>query len=234
MNKAERIKNTLQETKERRKTQRPVVFQLKLQNLSKQRIEKLKRAFLEAKWFYNWLVSDLDRLNRPANKVGMVEVKVGNVFEDEEYFALALDGEKHTVDSITSNPAHGLLTGIIEEEKAEKLVKRLFSKDMFSGWGVRTMSNKMKAYNPFSYHNGSVWPHDNSLIIKGLLRYGYVEEARELARALLNAAEFFNYRLPELYSGSGGPHPLPYPVSCSPQLWAAGSAFVIADALEKY
>lgn len=154
--------------------------------------------------------------------------------EDEEYFALALDGEKHTVDSITSNPAHGLLTGIIEEEKAEKLVKRLFSKDMFSGWGVRTMSNKMKAYNPFSYHNGSVWPHDKSLIIKGLLRYGYVEEARELARALLNAAEFFNYRLPELYSGSEGPHPLPYPVSCSPQLWAAGSAFVIADALEKY
>ncbi|MCD6253518.1 MAG: hypothetical protein J7J80_03845 [Thermotogae bacterium] len=154
--------------------------------------------------------------------------------EDEEYFALALDGEKHAVDSVTSNPAHGLLTGIIEKEKAEKLVRRLFSKDMFSGWGVRTMSNKMKAYNPFSYHNGSVWPHDNSLIIKGLLRYGYVKEAKKLARALLNAAKFFDYRLPELYSGLESPRPLPYPVSCSPQLWAAGSAFVIADALEKY
>ncbi|MBC7117324.1 MAG: transposase, partial [Pseudothermotoga sp.] len=88
MSKADKIKNTLQETKERRKTQRPVVFQLKLQNLSKQRIEKLKRAFLEAKWFYNWLVSDLDRLNRPANKVGMVEVKVGNVFEERELIIL--------------------------------------------------------------------------------------------------------------------------------------------------
>ncbi|MBC7116945.1 MAG: transposase [Pseudothermotoga sp.] len=103
MKKAERIKNTLQETKERRKTQRPVVFQLKLQNLSKQRIEKLKRAFLEAKWFYNWLVSDLDRLNRPANKVGMVEVKVGDVFEERELIILGSQIKQEIADRLKDN-----------------------------------------------------------------------------------------------------------------------------------
>ncbi|MDK2924145.1 MAG: putative transposase, partial [Pseudothermotoga sp.] len=103
MSKADKIKNTLQETKERRKTQRPVVFQLKLQNLSKQRIEKLKRAFLEAKWFYNWLVSDLDRLNRPANKVGMVEVKVGNVFEERELIILGSQIKQEIADRLKDN-----------------------------------------------------------------------------------------------------------------------------------
>ncbi|MDI3517618.1 MAG: hypothetical protein PWP09_1684 [Thermotogota bacterium] len=176
---------------------------------------------------------DAEKLKEDADKL-KERFNADFWLDDEEYFALALDGEKRPVDSITSNPAHGLLTGIVDNEKAEKLVKRLFSKDMFSGWGVRTMSSKMKAYNPFSYHNGSIWPHDNSLIIKGLLNYGYVDEAKKLSRALLRAAEYFDYRLPELYSGLEGPRPLPYPVSCSPQLWAAGSAFVIADALEKY
>ncbi|MEJ5228536.1 MAG: amylo-alpha-1,6-glucosidase [Pseudothermotoga sp.] len=153
--------------------------------------------------------------------------------EEEDYFAIALDGNKKPIDSIASNPAYGLLTKIIDEEKAVMVVKRLFSKDMMSKWGIRTMSNKMKSYNPFSYHNGSVWPHDNSVILMGLMNYGYTEEAQYLARKLLRTARFFSYRLPELFSGLDESEPFPYPVSCSPQLWSIGSAFVIKEVLEK-
>ncbi|MEX1337805.1 transposase, partial [Hydrogenibacillus schlegelii] len=103
MSKAERIKNALQETKERRKTQRPVVFQLKLQNLSRKKAENLRRAFLEAKWFYNGLVSDLDRLNLPANKVGTVEVKVGDVFEERELVVLGSQIKQEIADRLKDN-----------------------------------------------------------------------------------------------------------------------------------
>ncbi|WP_211264230.1 hypothetical protein, partial [Hydrogenibacillus schlegelii] len=103
MSKAERIKNALQETKERRKTQRPIVFQLKLQNLSRKKAENLRRAFLEAKWFYNGLVSDLDRLNRPANKVGTVEVKVGDVFEERELVVLGSQIKQEIADRLKDN-----------------------------------------------------------------------------------------------------------------------------------
>jgi len=157
--------------------------------------------------------------------------------EDEHFYALALDGDKRQVDSICSNVGHCLYSGLIDESKASLVVKRLFAEDMFTGWGIRTMSSKMTRYNPFSYHNGSVWPHDNAIILKGLLNYHFKEEAEKLAAALLKALRLTpGNRLPELFSGlseveSDGKL-IEYPVSCSPQLWSVGTVFEALETLE--
>ncbi len=153
----------------------------------------------------------------------------------EGYFALALDGEKNQVKTITSNPAHGLWARIIDEEKAERVRDRLMQPDMFSGWGIRTLSKSSINYNPMSYHNGSVWPHDNAIIIRGLKKYGYNEAAAQVASGLFDAALHYDYyRLPELFCGftkRSISRPVNYPVACSPQAWAAGSIFMILQAL---
>lgn len=154
---------------------------------------------------------------------------------DEAYFAMALDGDKKHVGTITSNAGQCLATGIIDEDKAGHVVNRLLQPDMFSGWGIRTVSKLSKAYNPMSYHNGSVWPHDNSMIIHGVKAYGFDEEATILASALFDAAIHHTYyRLPELFCGftrRGANWPVSYPVSCSPQAWAAGSVFLMLQAI---
>lgn len=146
---------------------------------------------------------------------------------EENYLALALDGEKRQVDSITSNPGHCLYSGILEPGKAIAVAKRLLAEDMHSGWGVRTLSDRMKAYNPLSYHNGSVWPHDNAIIAAGLARYGFREEANKIIVPMLEAASYFpNYRLPELFAGFSRRKlgfPVIYPEANSPQAWAAGT-----------
>lgn len=142
------------------------------------------------------------------------------------YFALALDGDKRPVDSCASNMGHCLWSGIVDAEHAPLVVEHLMSPEMFTGWGVRTLASDMGAYNPVSYHNGSVWPHDNALIIAGLMRYGFVGEARRLASALFQAASEFGDRLPELFCGfsrSDYELPVPYPTSCSPQAWASAA-----------
>ena len=147
--------------------------------------------------------------------------------DDEKYVALALDKRKAQVGSVSSNPGHNLLSGLLTEEQAAHVAKRLLADDMFSGWGIRTLSAKEKAYNPMSYHNGSVWPHDNSLIVMGLKRYGFHAEAERVMEGLIEAAGHFAYdRLPELFCGydSGEGHPVSYPIACSPQAWAAGTA----------
>jgi len=156
--------------------------------------------------------------------------------DEDKFFAIALDGSKRKVDSISSNPGQCLVTGIIDDEKIGFVVEKLMSEELFSGWGVRTLSTKMKRYNPFSYHNGSVWPHDNSLIIMGLRKYGYIAEARKISVALLEAmAKFSDNKLPELFSGLSRSETygdiVEYPTSCSPQLWAIGSLFTISQAL---
>jgi len=156
--------------------------------------------------------------------------------EGESYFATALDKDKNPVDSITSNPGHCLMTGIVDENKAKALVEQLFSEEMYTGWGIRTLSSKMKRYNPFSYHNGSVWPHDNSLVLLGLINYGFSEKAKRLALDLLKAKERHNdNRLPELFSGLSVVETcgklIEYPASCSPQLWSIGTLFVISSVL---
>ncbi len=155
--------------------------------------------------------------------------------EKEKFFVLALDGEGKQVDSVTSNPGHCLMTGIVDEERARFIVERLMKPDMFSGFGIRTMSSGMFAYNPISYHNGSVWPHDTSIIMIGMWERGFKKEAKILAKSLLNVSEYFDWRLPELFGGNSKKEGniIPYPVACSPQLWAVGTGFVISKILKE-
>ncbi|BCW48021.1 hypothetical protein StoSoilB13_03630 [Arthrobacter sp. StoSoilB13] len=153
------------------------------------------------------------------------------------YYAVALDGNKRQVDACASNMGHCLWLGLVDEDKAPSVVKHLMSPEMFSGWGVRTLATDMGAYNPASYHNGSVWPHDNAIIAAGLLRYGFVEEAQRISTALLEAAEFSGGRLPELFCGFSRDQfavPLPYPTACSPQAWAATTPILLVTGLMRY
>jgi glycogen debranching enzyme len=145
---------------------------------------------------------------------------------DRGWFAVGLDRDKKPIDALASNMGQCLLAGIINPDKAQAVVDRLMSPDMFTGWGIRTLASSMGAYNPMSYHNGSVWPHDNAIIAAGLMRYGFVSEAQRVAMSLLDAAAAFDGRLPELFCGFSRkehPKPVPYPTSCSPQAWAAAS-----------
>jgi glycogen debranching enzyme len=142
------------------------------------------------------------------------------------WFAVALDRDKRPVDALTSNIGHCLWTGIADADKAATVADRLLSDDMFSGWGIRTLATSMSAYDPMSYHNGSVWPHDNALCAAGLMRYGLTGHAQRVAQAIFDAAAHFGYRLPELFCGfprEEYPVPIPYPTSCSPQAWAAAA-----------
>ncbi|MBX6342202.1 MAG: amylo-alpha-1,6-glucosidase, partial [Thermomicrobiaceae bacterium] len=153
----------------------------------------------------------------------------------EGYYALALDGRKRPVDSVTSNPGHLLWAGAVEEPYAGMVAERLLAPDLFTGWGVRTMSAEMAAYSPISYHNGSVWPHDNALIVAGLRRYGYDVAASAIAEGLIAATRWFDeHRLPELFCGYDRrrtPFPVNYPVACAPQAWAAGSVVLLVQEL---
>jgi glycogen debranching enzyme len=145
---------------------------------------------------------------------------------DKGWYATALDRDKRPVDALTSNIGHCLWTGIADADKAAAVADHLLSEDMFTGWGIRTLAASMAAYNPMSYHNGSVWPHDNALCVAGLMRYGFTAHAQRVAEAIFDAAVHFGYRLPELFCGfPRGDHlaPIPYPTSCSPQAWAAAA-----------
>ena len=121
--------------------------------------------------------------------------------DDQGTYALALDADKKPVEAVASNVGHCLWTGIIEPEKAARVADRLMSDEMFSGWGVRTLSRSMSAFNPVGYHTGSVWPHDNSICAAGLARYGFVEHAQRIILAQLDVAEAHDGRLPELFAG---------------------------------
>jgi glycogen debranching enzyme len=148
---------------------------------------------------------------------------------DEGYFALALDGNGQTVDSITSNPGHCLGLGILSPEKARSVAERLQAPDMFSGWGIRTLSRNSPAYNPMGYHVGSVWPHDNGLIAAGLRSIGYTDQALEIAKGIFDMTSVQPYQCPpELFCGferTPTNRPVRYPVACSPQAWATGTVF---------
>lgn len=152
---------------------------------------------------------------------------------EEGFYAQAIEIGKGPVHEITSNPGHALLCDLLPPERAAQIAARLTAPDMLSSWGVRTRSAADPNYNPMSYHNGSVWPHDNSLIVWGLARSGFRDEANEIAGRLIEAAAYFPlHRLPELlcgYDREPGTFegPIPYPVSCRPQAWAAGTGLLI-------
>jgi glycogen debranching enzyme len=149
------------------------------------------------------------------------------------YYHLALDGEKRPVDSMTSNMGHLLWSGIVTEERAPVVARQLLSRGLFSGWGIRTMASSDRGFNPISYHCGTVWPHDNSIAVAGLHRYGFHEEANRVMTALIEAAHGFHYRLPEVFAGysrDAGPFPVEYPTASSPQAWACGSPILMLRA----
>jgi len=155
--------------------------------------------------------------------------------EHERTVAIALDGDKRPCRVMSSNAAHCLATGLLNREQAEALAQRLMSEQMFSGWGVRTLASGERRYNPMSYHNGSVWPHDNALVAAGLARYGKREDAIRILDGLLQAAGYFKTEsLPELFCGMQRDErlgPVPYPVACQPQAWSAASIFMIVQAM---
>lgn len=155
--------------------------------------------------------------------------------EDRGYYALALDGRKRRVPTITSNPGHLLWSGVPSPEQARRMAGVLLNDEMFSGWGIRTLARHQPVYNPLSYHNGTIWPHDNALIALGLARYGLRREAETVFNALVDAALHFRYsRLPELFCGiwrGETDAPVAYPVSCSPQAWASGALFQMLQGL---
>ncbi|MFD6456361.1 amylo-alpha-1,6-glucosidase, partial [Nocardia sp. NPDC060220] len=150
------------------------------------------------------------------------------------WYAVALDGRKRQVDALTSNAAHCLWSGIATDEHAEILIRNLSRAEMDSGFGLRTLASDMGAYNPMSYHCGSIWPHDTAIAVAGLMRYqhvpGAVELATKLSGGLLDAAAAFDGRLPELFCGFPRARfaaPVPYPTSCSPQAWASAAPLLL-------
>jgi glycogen debranching enzyme len=150
------------------------------------------------------------------------------------FFALALDGQKRKVDSLTSNIGHLLWSGICDDDKARSCVRHLMSEELFSGWGIRTMASSEGSYNPIGYHVGTVWPHDNSFIAWGLRCAGFDAESARVSRGILEAAELFEGRLPEAFGGyarSETHFPVEYPTACSPQAWATGAPLLILRAL---
>ncbi|MBE9205183.1 amylo-alpha-1,6-glucosidase [Nostoc sp. LEGE 06077] len=173
----------------------------------------------------------LDLADRWQEEARNLKVRFNRDFwiEDQDFCALALDGEGKQVDSVTSNPGHCLQLGIFTPEKAYSVAERLRAPDMFNGWGIRTLSSLSPAYNPMGYHIGSVWPHDNSLIATGLRSLGLIDQALELFQGLIDMTSTQPYqRPPELFCGyerNGDNAPVQYPVACTPQAWATGSVF---------
>jgi glycogen debranching enzyme len=182
-------------------------------------------------------LGDFERAVRLKDQATVLRRRFHEAFwmEEEGFFAGALDADKEPVRTIVSNPGHGLYCGIVEPRRAEDVARRLFEPDMFSGWGIRTMSKEAAGYNPMSYHNGTVWPHDNALIAAGLKRYGFLDATNRIATAMFEAAQYTDYmRLPELFCGFTRRAPSPpvqYPVACSPQAWAAGTPFLLLQGM---
>ena len=193
------------------------------------------RAKLDAAGLYEEL-GEPDRARSLRVEAAALRDAFNDAFwiDDEGTIALALDGKKRQVASVTSNAGHCLHCEIVGARRAGPVVERLMADDMFGGWGVRTLANTNPAYNPMSYHCGSVWPHDNAIVASGFRRYGYAREAMQLATAMFEVARgTSDKRLPELYCGFKrvSAAPVPYPVACVPQAWSAATPFLLLQTL---
>jgi glycogen debranching enzyme len=192
------------------------------------------QAYIYAAWLELSRIADMLGYRGMARKLESDAASLRKRFqkdfwlEEERFVALALDAEGTALDVISSNPGHCLFTGILSDEQAHAVADRLMSPDVHSGWGIRTLAKSTIAYNPMSYHNGSIWPHDNAIIAEGLRKIGRATDAHKLMLGLLDVAQFEpDFRLPELFCGFDRDtsfRPIEYPVSCSPQAWAAGSS----------
>ena len=182
-----------------------------------------------------WLDRELaDRLEREAAELRTRFNEAFWVDERNGYYALALDGEKAQVNSLCSNIGHLLWSGIVPSDRADAVVDQLMGDSLWSGWGVRTMSSADRGYNPLAYHNGTVWPHDNSLIAWGLARYGRWPEAHRIIRQMLTAGRHFDFQLPEVFAGMARAEtrfPIAYPTAARPQAWAAGTPVLLLQLL---
>ena len=170
------------------------------------------------------------RLEREAAELAARFDEAFWIPDREGYYALALDGEKRQVDALCSNVGHLLWSGIVPEEKVDAVVDALGRHELWSGWGIRTMSKSDAAYSPLSYHNGTVWPHDTAIAAWGLARYGRCDPVHRIARALIEAARHMSWSLPEVFAGfdrSETPFPIAYPTAARPQAWAAGTPLLL-------
>ncbi|SCF25208.1 Glycogen debranching enzyme (alpha-1,6-glucosidase) [Micromonospora purpureochromogenes] len=188
---------------------------------------KIRGARL-ARQFWN----DPDYADRLEREAAELKQRFNRDFwvTDGEYYALALDGDGHQVDALSSNIGHLLWSGIVEESRAARIAAHLLGPRLFSGWGVRTLAEGEGRYNPLGYHVGTVWPFDNSLIAWGLRRYGFSQEAGRIAEGIIDGAEFFEGRLPEAFGGYDRTltrYPVLYPTACSPQAWSTGTPLLL-------
>ena len=194
---------------------------------AKLRLAELAREVWRERELADRLEREAEDLRQRFNEAFWCEARGG-------YYALALDADKQRVDSLTSNIGHLLWSGIVPPERVDAIVDQLMGEELWSGWGVRTMSAGDAGFNPLAYHNGTVWPHDNSLIAWGLARYGRWPEAQRIVRRLLNASSYFDHQLPEVFAGftrTETPFPIPYPTAARPQAWAAGAPVLMLQLL---
>jgi glycogen debranching enzyme len=194
---------------------------------AKRRMAELARNVWRDRELAERLDRDADELYRRINELFWTEQRGG-------FYVLALDREKQHVDSACSNMGHLLWSGLVPPERVDAVVDALMGPGLWSGWGVRTMAATEAAYNPLSYHNGTVWPHDNSLIAWGLSAYGRWPETQRIVRRVLDAAAYFNYELPEVFAGfprADTPFPIAYPTAARPQAWAAGTPVLLLQIL---
>jgi glycogen debranching enzyme len=183
-----------------------------------------------------WLLDDGSTARRWDDAARDLRVRFDEAFWMEEAgtYALALDAAKDRVDSVASNAGHCLWSGIALPDRAARIAKHLTGPELFSGWGIRTLSDRMPTFNPVSYHNGSVWPHDTAMAVVGLARYGEWDAVNQVTSGLIDAADEFDAQLPELFCGFGRADvglPVAYPASCSPQAWAAATPIGLLRAL---
>jgi glycogen debranching enzyme len=194
-------------------------------------------AYLGVAEFYE-LLGDAQKAKHYQEKAETLKKNFHEAFwlEDMQTYALALDGEKNRLEVHNSDAGHLLWTGIVPDDAAPKLVKTLMSETMWTGWGIRTLGKNEVRYNPVSYHNGSVWPHDTALAAIGMMNYGFVEEAKKICEATFDlAASQGDARLPELVAGyerTTSP-PVPYPVACRPQAWDAAALLYLLQVEDK-
>lgn len=194
------------------------------------------KALIDAAEIYGLVGEEKKAKNLRAKAESLQKNFLRDFWLDKKGFlAYALDGKKRSIETIVSNPGHCLFTGILPGEQSRRMIKRLMLPDLFSGWGIRTMSNKEIAYNPISYHNGSVWPHDNAIISFGMKKAMEDAPLKKLVEALYEASEHFDHmRLPELFCGftrRGDAGPVKYPIACKLQAWSSGSIFLMLRAL---
>jgi glycogen debranching enzyme len=193
---------------------------------AKLRLAEIAREVWRDEGLADKLESDAAELRRRFDEAFWVE--------ERGFYALGLDRDKRPIDSLTSNLGHLLWSGIVPEQRQEAVARLLMGDDLWSGWGVRTMAVGEGAYNPLVYHDGTVWPHDNSLVAWGLARSGRRHDAARILHAMVEAAAHFGYRLPEVFAGfarSDTPFPVVYPTASSPQAWAAGTPVLLVQVL---